>query len=130
MEHIPTTPTLDIRTLLVLLSENEMPRDRVFNLLARECNIPVDKLINAVTVTPAVTDINRRPRIQWTDEKIATLIDLWNKGERPGQIADKMNTTTQVVYQKISQLRKTNPTIKPRTSHNPFFGAKKLEMSA
>lgn len=129
MEHTPTTPTLDIRTLLVLLSENEMPRDRVFNLIARECNIPVDKLINAVTVAP-VMEINRRPRIQWTDERVATLIELWNSGERPGHIADKMNTTTQVVYQKISQLRKTNPTIKPRTSHNPFFGAKKLEMSA
>lgn len=125
-----TTPALDIRTLLVLLSENEMPRDRVFNLIARECNIPVDKLINAVTIAPAVP-MERRKRMTWTPERVSALIELWNKDTKPSQIAEALGVTTQTVYQKISELRKINPNIKTRASHNPFFNAvKSLEMSA
>lgn len=115
---------LDIRTLIVLLTENEISRDTVFGLLARECNVPVDKLIEAVTVKPAKPEPEKNDkRIRWTPERIETLVDMWNKGIRPGEIARAFECNTQVIYQKISTLRRTRTDIKPRVSHNPFFKA-------
>lgn len=113
---------LDIRTLIVLLTENEISRDTVFGLLARECNVPVDKLIEAVTIKPSkATETKVEKRVRWTPERIEQLVDMWNQGARPSDIAKAFDCNSQVIYQKISTLRRTRSDIKPRVSRNPFF---------
>jgi hypothetical protein len=120
MEH-SNFPNLDIRTLIVLLTESEISRDTLFTLLARECNVPVEKLINAVTIKPQEdAPTEKAGRIRWSDEKNKDLIVRWNRGDRPSSIAEAFGCSTSVIYQRLSVLRKTHPEIKSRVSHNPF----------
>jgi hypothetical protein len=115
-----TTQPLDIRTLMLLLVEHEMPRDKVFALLAHECNVPVEKLVSAVTVVP-VAPVAPVKYARWDDERINTLVALWNAGMRPSKIAAELETTTSTVYQKISQLRKVRSDINKRVARNSSF---------
>lgn len=109
------TTTLDIRTLLLVMMEEEVPRERIFNLIAREMNVPVDRLINALTTN---TQNEKKPKYtKWTEERLNELAVRWNNGEKPSYIAREMGINVQVVYQRIQALRKVRNDIKGRKSN-------------
>ena len=109
-----TTQPLDIKTLLLLVVEHELPRERIFSLIAREVNIPVDRLMDALTVHPQAPARTRQPRARWTDARLNELAIRWNSGDRPSKIAEVMGCTTATVYHQIADLRKTRTDIQKR----------------
>lgn len=134
--------SLDLRTLLVLVAEyDEVPWDKIMNLIAEEVDVPAEKLkaalIDKASATKSTSGSSRfaekesspekaqskRSYSRWGDDRLNELVNRWNKGEKPGQIAKEMGVSTQTVYQKISKLRKDRDDIKPRTSRNPAFQA-------
>jgi hypothetical protein len=123
MEPLTTSHPLDIRTLLLLLVEHEMPRDKVLGLIATQCGIPTDKLIEAFTVRTLTAVPSSKTYIRWDSQRIENLVSRWNQGERPSSIAKNLGCSTSVVYSKISMLRKTRSDINRRESHNPKFNS-------
>lgn len=121
MEHNnQTTPsTLDIKTLIQLLMEDEMPHARILSLIARECNMPEDTFAKRmITETPVVKS---RKTIRWDEAATERLAAMWNGGEKPRHIAAAFGCSTQTIYARIGVLRATRTDIKPRT----FYGAGK-----
>lgn len=140
--------SLDLRTLLLLMVEHEeMPWDTVMDLIAEEVNIPADQLKTVITNKSRGSGRNRmsfsepssaavqptpkpspkdgankkRTYSRWGDDRLDELVNRWNDGQKPGEIAREMGVSTQTVYQKISRLRKTRNDVQARTSRNPAF---------
>jgi len=115
MNHETNTQTLDIKTLIHLLMEEDMPHGRILSLIARECNLPEEKLMSAVTGAnkPETT----RKNIAWSDEAANRLIALWNGGEKPSKIAAQFGCSTQTVYQRVRILRQTRTDVMKRAYH-------------
>jgi hypothetical protein len=140
-----TKQPLDLRTLFLLMIEHEeVPWDNIMDLIAEEVNIPSDQLKttlakkarSAGVSTRGRQDVemdfkpsrdtgsNKRTYSRWEDARLDELVQRWNDGQKPGQIAKDMGVSTQTVYQKISRLRKTRDDIQARKSRNPAFSSK------
>lgn len=117
MEHnTQTTPsTLDIKTLIQLLMEDEMPHARILSLIARECNMPEDTF--AKRMTPEAPVVKSRKTIRWDDAALDRLATMWQNGEKPRHIAAEFGCSTQTIYQRVSVLRTTRTDIQPRKFH-------------
>lgn len=105
------TTNLDLRTLLLVMMEDDVPRERIFSLIAKEMDVPVEQLVSALTITPAD---NSRQYHKWTEERLNELVERWNAGQKPSHIAREMGITVQVVYQRLTNLRKVRTDIKSR----------------
>lgn len=139
-----TKHSLDLRTLLLLIVEHEdLPWDKVMELIADEVSVPTDQLkaaiakhsereanlaagklasVQLVTKTqPELDEQKKRPYSRWERERLDELVVRWNSGQKPSVIAKEMQISTQTVYQKISQLRKSRGDVKIRYSRNPAF---------
>lgn len=148
MEH--AKQPLDLRTLMLLVVEHDVPWDNVMKLIAEEVNVPYERLKTVLTqqrgaavraekiepVSPIITEriqpplsiieeSSKRSYSRWEEGRLDELIARWNDGQKPGQIAKEMGVSTQTVYQKISKLRKTRTDIKSRHSYNPAFASSK-----
>lgn len=115
MNHETNTQTLDIKTLIHLLMEDDMPHARILSLIARECNLPEERLAAVMTAKPKGADV--RKNIVWNDEAVERLITMWNTGEKPRNIAAAFGCSTQTVYQRVRMLRQSRPEVTARKYH-------------
>jgi hypothetical protein len=138
---------LDLRTLLVVMAENEQaPWEKIVELIADEVNVSSEKLKavfsgasktetrNTPTTTQerapkdskesSASSESKRRYSRWGDARLNELVERWNKGQKPSQIANEMGVSTQTVYQKISYLRKERDDIANRKSRNPAFSGR------
>lgn len=127
---------LDLRTLLVIMAEEDVPMEKIVDLIANEVDVPSDKLhaifsgvsrrqpqreITAFSRPEEKKTTGKRSYSHWEDKRLNELVERWNRGQKPGQIAKEMGVSTQTVYQKISRLRKERDDIQTRQSRNPAF---------
>lgn len=109
------THSLDIKTLVRLLMEEDMPHARILSLIARECNIPEECMVTAMTAKP---EQPTRKNMDWNSENTLRLVTMWNDGERPRHIAATLGCSTQTVYARVGMIRRSGMfNVNKRTYH-------------
>lgn len=109
------THSLDIKTLVRLLMEEDMPHARIMSLIARECNIPEERMVTAMTAKP---EGRTRKNMEWNSENTLRLVTMWNDGERPRHIAAALGCSTQTVYARVGMIRRSGMfNVNKRTYH-------------
>lgn len=93
--------SLDVRTLIILTVNGDIPVEEGLARIADECEISPESLIKALTKTNKTPLSIRR----WTQEDDAKVIELWNAGMSAGNIAKTLNRSRNGVAQRVFFLR-------------------------
>lgn len=92
---------MDIKTIVILTVEGTLSAEEGLNLIAQECGVSTDSLINALT-SPQTTPLASR---RWTSEDDSNIIKMWQSGKSAGDISRATNRTRNSVSQRIHHLR-------------------------
>jgi hypothetical protein len=92
---------LEVKTIVTLIAEGHIKGDVAIELIAKACDIDVDKLSGVVRVLGKPKALSSR----WTIADDAQLIKLWNEGKSASQIAEVLTRTKSAVSQRMSSLR-------------------------
>jgi hypothetical protein len=93
---------MDIKTIVILTVEGRIPAEEGLNLIAQECGVTTDSLIQALTSSETVTTLSAR---RWTMEDDGTVIKMWASGASAGTIARALARTRNSVSQRVHYLR-------------------------
>lgn len=103
--------TMDIKTIVLLTVEGRISAEEGLNLIAQECGVTTDSLIQALTSSEAITPLSAR---RWTSEDDATVIKMWEAGESAGAIARALSRTRNSVSQRVHYLRNHGHSLEKR----------------
>ena len=93
--------SLDVRTLIILTVNGDIPVEEGLARIADECEISPESLIKVLTQTNKTPLSARR----WTSEDDAKVIELWNAGQSAGAISKTLNRSRNSVAQRVFYLR-------------------------
>lgn len=94
--------SMDIKTIVILTVEGRIPAEEGLNLIAQECGVTTDSLIQALTSSETATPLSAR---RWTMEDDSTVIKMWVSGASAGTIARALARTRNSVSQRVHYLR-------------------------
>lgn len=94
--------SMDIKTIVILTVEGRIPAEEGLNLIAQECGVTTDSLIQALTSSETATPLSAR---RWTMEDDAVVIKMWASGASAGTIARTLARTRNSVSQRVHYLR-------------------------
>jgi hypothetical protein len=92
---------LEVKTIVTLIAEGHIKGDVAIELIAKSCEIDVEKLSSVVRVLGKPKSVSTR----WAIAEDAQLIKLWNEGKSASQIAEVLRRTPSAVSQRVSNLR-------------------------
>lgn len=93
--------SLDVRTLIILTVNGDIPVEEGLARIADECEVSRESLIKVLTQTDKTPLSARR----WTSEDDAKVIELWNAGKSAGAISKTLNRSRNSVAQRVFYLR-------------------------
>lgn len=102
---------MDVRTVIILTVEGTLSSEEGLALIASECGISTESLVNALTPKRGKTSLATR---RWTNEDDATIIKMWKAGKSAGDIAKVTNRTRNSVSQRIHFLRNSGHDLEKR----------------